>query len=78
MTNQDEIQFLSKILFDKYGALALTTEQTAKATNQSIQQLKLDRMHSTGLPYVKAVRHVKYAVTDIAKWILDNRKVVGA
>lgn len=78
MTNQDEIQFMAKILFDKYGALTISTPNTAEVTNQSEQQLKLDRMNSTGIPYVKAKRLVKYAITDIATWIVSNRKKVGA
>ena len=79
MTNQDEIQFMAKILFDKYAQLALDTEQTAEVIGKAPITLKVDRGAGRGLPYTRAGRFVRYNITDVAEYLVNNRvKVMGA
>ncbi len=78
MTNYEEVQHLSNLLFSEYGALTLDTEQTAKATQRSIVSLQRDRRNATGIPYTKLGANAGsdkalYSVMDIAKFIVNNK-----
>jgi len=78
MNNYDEIKELSSLLFSKFNSLTLTTEQTSQATNRSIISLQRDRRNATGIPYTKLGANAGsdkalYSITDIAKYIVNNR-----
>ena len=78
MSNHEEIKELSALLFSKFNALTLTTEQTAQTTQRSIVSLQRDRRNATGIPYTKLGRNAGsdkalYNVMDIAKYIVNNK-----
>lgn len=78
MSNYEEEKELSGLLFNKFNSLTLTTEQTAQATQRSIISLQRDRRNATGIPYTKLGNksgsdRALYSVTDIARYIVDNK-----
>ena len=78
MSNHEEIKELSSLLFSNYNSLTLTTEQTAQATNRSVISLQRDRRNATGIPYTKLGANAGsdralYSITDIAKYIVNNK-----
>ena len=78
MYNNAEAQELSSLLFNKFNSLTLTTEQTAQATQRSVVSLQRDRRNATGIPYTKLGNktgsdRALYSITDIAKYIVDNK-----
>ena len=78
MSNHEEVKELSGLLFGKFNALTLTTEQTAQATQRSIISLQRDRRNATGIPYTKLGNKcgsdkALYSIMDIAKYIVNNR-----
>jgi len=77
MTQSEEIKLLVSTLFDKYGQVALDTKTTASLLGKAEISLKTDRMNGTGLPYSRAGRFIRYSITDIAKYILENRVKVA-
>lgn len=78
MESQDEIKFLAKMLFDKYNTLALDTKTTGLIVGKAEITLKTDRAESRGMPYSKMGHLVKYSVTDIAAYLVQQRQKVGA
>lgn len=78
MSNHEEVKELSSLLFSKFNSLTLTTEQTSQATNRSVISLQRDRRNAEGIPYTKLGRNsgsdkALYSITDIAKYIVNNR-----
>ena len=78
MSNHEEVKELSSLLFDKFNSLTLTTEQTSQATNRSVISLQRDRRNATGITYTKLGANAGsdkalYSVTDIAKYIVNNK-----
>jgi hypothetical protein len=78
MSNHEEVKELSSLLFGKFNSLTLTTEQTSQATNRSVISLQRDRRNATGIPYTKLGANAGsdkalYSVTDIAKYIVNNK-----
>jgi len=77
MNSHNEIELLSKLLFDKYGQIVLDTKQTAEVVGKSVIALKTDRINGTGIPYSKMGRLIRYTLTDVAQYIIENRKEVA-
>jgi hypothetical protein len=78
MNNHEEVKELASLLFGKFNSLTLTTEQTSQATNRSVISLQRDRRNATGIPYTKLGANAGsdkalYSVTDIAKYIVNNK-----
>lgn len=72
MDQLEEIKLISKILFDKFGAVTLDTKQASSAIGLSEITLKQNRVNGIGMPYVKLGKSVKYQITEIAKFISGN------
>ena len=77
MTQSDEIKLLVSTLFDKYGQVALDTKTTGEVIGKAEITLKTDRANGTGLSYSRAGRFIRYSITDIATYILENRVKVA-
>ena len=78
MSNYEEVKELSSLLFGKFNAITLTTEQTAQSTQRSVISLQRDRRNATAIPYTKLGNKcgsdkALYSITDIAKYIVSNR-----
>lgn len=72
----NEYEVLSKILFEKYGKIQLTTEETAEIVGRKKSTLETDRAEARGIPYSKCngMRgQVMYSITAIAKHLIDNQ-----
>jgi len=73
MTKSNETKLLVSTLFDKYSQLALDTKTTASLLGKSVISLKVDRGNGKGIPYSRAGRLIRYSITDIAEYIIENR-----
>ena len=83
MNNQQstEINDIASLLFNKYGSVTLSTENTAEATTRSTISLTRDRASGIGIPYMKlgagsGSDRVMYSVYDIAKFIVSRKQKV--
>ena len=77
----NEINMYANILFDKFGKLLLTTEETSTVINRSVISLKRDRGEGVGIPttYIgKGTGSDKslYTIHDIAKFISSRKRKV--
>lgn len=73
MTDQE---IMTKLLFDKYGKIQLTTEETSEILGRKKKTLETDRTEARGLPYSKCngLRgQVTYSITAIAKHLIENQ-----
>lgn len=73
MSQYEEITFMAKILFERFGSVALDTKQVAEAIGRSEIALKQDRANGVGIPYSKIGCLVKYQVTEIAKYLIATQ-----
>ena len=76
-----EIKDIAALLFEKYGAVTISTENTAEATTRSAISLTRDRASGIGIPYVKlgagsGSDRVMYSIFDIAKFIVSRKQKV--
>ena len=74
-----EIEIMSKLLFDKFGKIALSASETASILGVcSVKSLEKDRSEAIGIPYTrrnnKEQGQVMYSVTAIAKALIENQK----
>jgi hypothetical protein len=72
MSKQDEIATMARMLFDKYGVVALDTKQAAEAMGQAEVTLKQNRANAMGLQFVKLGASVRYSVMEIAKYLIER------
>jgi hypothetical protein len=72
MSKQDEIAVMAKMLFEKYGVVAMDTKQTAEAIGQAEITLKQNRANAIGLQFVKLGASVRYSVMEIAKYMIER------
>ena len=75
----NEQEILARILSDIFGKVALSPEETASVIGEcSIKTLEADRAEGIGIPYTrrnnKEKGQVMYAVTAIAKTLIDNER----
>ncbi|MGE4444691.1 MAG: hypothetical protein AB7E37_06980 [Candidatus Altimarinota bacterium] len=75
--NDQEI--LARILSDIFGKIALSPEETASVIGEcSVKTLEADRSEGIGIPFTrrnnKEKGQVMYAVTAIAKTLIDNER----
>ncbi len=70
----------TKILFDKYGTLNLTTDHTSEITGRSVASLELDRRTGQGIQFKRlgsaTNSPVRYPVAEISKWLNAVEKVL--
>lgn len=88
MTKDETLKFHAELLFKKFGKLTLNTKELARVIDRSEVSLQRDRAAKIGIPYSQFQTKGKkgdgrnichYAVSDIAKYLLDNQlKVAGA
>ena len=76
---QTEINFLAKMLFDKYNSLAITVDQTEEATQRSKVSLARDRAAAMGIPYTKLGKgggsdKVMYSIYDVARFVVGRKQ----
>lgn len=70
----EEIEFLARLLSEKYNTQLLNTVQLAKELGCTLNGLKNQRHEGRSpIPYVKIGAIVRYSVLDIAKFICDNK-----
>lgn len=74
MSQYDEITFVAKMLFEKFGAVALDTKQVAEAIGRSEISLKQDRSNGIGIPFSKLGSLVKYSTIEIAKYLVSTQQ----
>ena len=78
MSNKDEIKLLTEQLFNKYGTLLLTPQQTAEVVNRTVNTLRSDREKRCGIPVTKhapdaRASKVYYSITDIAQYLVAHK-----
>jgi hypothetical protein len=70
-------EILARLLFEKFGKIALNSEEAASVIGADIKTLEADRAEALGIPYTrrnnKAKGQVMYAVTTIAKTLIKNQ-----
>ncbi len=70
----------SKILFDKYGAAALTTPQTSEVTGRSVASLEADRRTGIGIEFIrlggKPNSPVRYPLHAVSKFLNATERVM--
>ena len=68
---------LLQILFNKYGKVQLSPDETSEATGRSKIMLQKDRMAGVGLRYVKVGKQksakVYYPLTEIVNFLENNQ-----
>ena len=68
---------LLQLLFNKYGKVQLTPQETAEATGRSAIMLQKDRMAGIGLQYVKVGKQksakVYYPLQEIVNFLENNQ-----
>ncbi len=74
-----EVNFLAKLLFEKYNSLTITVDQTEEATQRSKVSLARDRAGAMGIPYTKLGKgggsdKVMYSVYDVARFIVGRKQ----
>lgn len=69
-------ELMSRLLFDKYGKIVLTSKETADVIGVSEDSLKKDREDAIGIPFTRRNNKEKgtplYNITSIAKHLIDN------
>ncbi|MBD3843380.1 MAG: hypothetical protein IE909_16160 [Campylobacterales bacterium] len=75
-----EIEIMTKLLFDKFGKIALNPEEAAMVLGSTTKSLEKDRAEAIGIPFTrrnnKDKGQVMYAITSIAKTLVENQKKV--
>ena len=70
----------TKLLFEKYHTINLTTQQTSETTGRSIASLELDRRTGQGIRFKRlgsaTNSPVRYPIAEISKWINAVEKVL--
>lgn len=73
----NDYEIISKLLFEKYGKVALTPEETSIIIGVSKKALETDRYNAIGIPYTRRSKkersQVLYTITAIAKHLIDNQ-----
>ena len=73
----NEYEVLSKLLFDKFGKLTLSEDETSLVLGCSNKALQKDRSESIGIPFTKRNGkergQIMYSVTAIAKHLIENQ-----
>ena len=81
MNNQ--IKFTAEMLFKKYNAIALTTEQLSEVIPRSTVSLRRDRSAKVGIPYSRfsaaksGATVAMYNIYDIAEFLFKNKTQVA-
>lgn len=74
MTDQE---LMIKLLFNEYGKIVLTVDETAKCLGISKKTLESDRYQSEGIAYTRRIAKeggkIMYSITTIAKHLIDNQ-----
>ena len=74
MTDQE---IMTRLLFEKYGKVALTVEETATILGISRKALEKDRYEATGIPFTRRTDKIKgqvmYSITTITKHLIQNQ-----
>ena len=81
-TKSEQINATAKFLLDKFGVIALNTEQLSTVIHRSILTLRRDRAAKKGIPYTqfsagKGKNIAHYNVYDIAEYMLTNTTKVS-
>ena len=75
-----DIEMMTRLLFEKFGKIALNVEEAACILGINVKSLEKDRAEGIGIPYTrrnnKERGQVMYAITSIAKAIIENQKKV--
>ena len=70
----------TKLLFEKYKTMNLTTPHTSEVTGRSIASLESDRRAGEGIQYKRlgsaTNSPVRYPIAEISKWLNAVEKVV--
>ena len=73
----NEYEILSKLLFDKFGKLTLTEDETSFIVGCSNKALQKDRSEAIGIPFTKRNGkergQIMYSITAIAKHLIENQ-----
>lgn len=77
MTQNERKKELLQLLFQKYGSLLLTREQTAEALNISTASLDRMKQNGVGIQYQKDSRSgkngkVRYPIDSVAEFIVQS------
>lgn len=68
---------LLQLLFEKYGKVQLTPDETEEVTGRSKIMLQKDRMAGVGLRYIKVGKQksakVYYPLTEIVNFLENNQ-----
>ena len=77
----NEINMYANILFNKFGRLLLTTEETSDLINRSTVSLQRDRNEGVGIPTTYVGKgtgsdRAYYGIHDIAKFIASRKRKV--
>ncbi len=80
-TQTTEIKDIAALLFEKYGAVTISTKSTAEVTTRSTMSLTRDRAAGIGIPFLKLGKgngsdRVMYSVYDIARFIVSRKQKV--
>ena len=73
-----EFEIMTRLLFDKFGKVALNPEEAASVLGSTSKSLEKDRSEAVGIPYTKRNNkergQVMYTITSIAKTLVENQK----
>ena len=78
MSDTHDQEILAKLLFERFGKVALNPEEAASVIGANIKTLEADRAEAMGIPYTRRNNKMKgqvmYAVTAIAKTLIANQR----
>lgn len=73
-------EIMAKLLFEKYGKVALSDDEAAQALGCSVKTLSKDRGNANGIPFTRRNNtqkgQIMYSVTAIAKVLVENESKV--
>lgn len=76
MSKPVDKELMSRILFDKYGKIALLPKEAAEVLGVSEDALKKDRQEAIGIPFTRRNNKENgtplYNITSIANLLIDN------
>lgn len=72
-----EEEIITKLLFEKYGKIALNSDEAASVLGTAPKSLEKDRSEAIGIPFTrrnnKGKGQVLYSITAIAKTLVENQ-----
>ena len=78
MNSIHDQEIMAKLIFEKYGKIALTPAEAAEVLGTASKTLESDRAEAIGIPYTrrngKEKGQILYSITAIAKTLIENQK----